>query len=377
MSNTQKSSLQSIKFWFIILAIIIGIIFALRVFITLFIHKQPIIPPAPVAVASVKTKNVPVYYSGLGTVTADYIITVKTQISGILTHVYFNDGQTVKTGEVLAKIDSRPYEAQLLQAEGQLIRDKALLKNALIDLKRYVNLYQSRAVSQQTLDTQQSLVKQNEGTVKIDQGLVDAAKTNMAYCKIISPVSGRIGIDLVTEGNFVQPSDATGIAIITTLNPISILFPLPEDDVSAVEKQFNAGKKLTVDAYNRDQQKLLAVGTLSAIDNQVNVSTGTVQFKAQFNNQNNTLFPNQFVNINLKVTTLKNALIIPTTAVQEGAQGSYVYRYNTNHTVSMVPVKTGVVDGNNTVIMNGLSVNQMVVTVGADKLFDGARVTIS
>lgn len=352
---------------FILLHILIGAIF----------HKKRTIPAVPVAVAVAKIQNVPVYFSALGTVTPDYTVTVKTQINGTLIHVYFKDGQYVKAGDVLAEIDPRPYQAQLLQYEGQLTRDEALLANAKLDLRRYQKLYKSKSVSQQTLNTQQSLVKQYEGTVKIDQGQIDGVKTNLSYCKITSPVSGRIGIGIIDQGNFVQTSDTTGIAVITTLDPISVYFSLPEDNVPAVTEQFSAGKKLIADAYNRDQNKLLASGILTAIDNQVDTSTGTVKFKAQFNNQRNTLFPNQFVNINLQVTTLQNAVIVPTAAVQQGAQGPYVYRYNQNHTVSNVPVKTSVTYGENTVITSGIAANQIVVTEGTDKLIDGSKVAVT
>lgn len=359
----------------ILLALIVAFLL-IRMGMGLFISKKRVALPFSVSIAPVKTENVPVYFSALGTVNPIYTITVKTQISGTLTHVYFQDGQTVKTGDVLAQIDARPYEAQLLQFQGQLLRDNALLANAKVDLIRYRNLYRSKAVSQQTLNTQQALVKQYQGAVQIDQGQINAAKTNIDYCKITSPVSGRIGIGIVNQGNFVQPGDTTGIAVITTLDPIAVLFSLPEDDLPAVIKEFNAGKKLIVDAYDRDQNQLLAKGTLFAIDNQVNTATGTVQFKAQFDNHDNALFPNQFVNVNLQVTTLQNALTIPTVAVQEGAQGPYVYRYNTNKTVSNVPVKTGVTEGKYTVITDGLQANQIVVTEGTDKLFDGAKVAI-
>lgn len=366
-----------------VLWIVIGVIMLMlcvRMITHFASHPKEKMPTTTVATASVKADNVPIYFSALGTVDPEIVITVRPQISGILTHVYFKDGQMVKAGDVLAEIDSRPYQAQLLQSQGQLLRDTALLHNAKIDLKRYQNLYQSRSVSEQTLNTQQSLVKQYEGTVKIDQGLIDAAKTNIDYCKITSPTSGRIGIGIVDEGNYVQTSDVNGIAVITALDPIDVLFSLPEEDVTPIEKNFHGDKgdkKLTVDAYDRDQNTLLASGELVAIDNQVNVSTGTVNFKAEFNNHNDALFPNQFVNVKLLVTTLQNALVIPTAAVQQSTEGPYVYRYNKNKTVSRVDIKTGPVSGNNTVVVSGLSLNQIIVTSGTDKLFDGAPVSIA
>lgn len=360
----------------LILLTFIVIFLFIRTVTGMFIGKKHITLPLSVSVASVKTRNVPVYFSALGTVYPKATITVRTQISGILTHVYFKDGQMVKEGDVLAEINPRPYEAQLLQFQGQLIRDNALLANAKIDLRRYENLYQSKTVSQQVLNTQQALVKQYQGTVQIDQGQVDTAKTNIDYCNIVSPVTGRIGIGIVDQGNYVQPSDASGIAVITALDPIEVRFSLPEDNLSVITKEFNMGEKLVVNAYDRDQKKLLATGTLTAIDNQIDTATGTIQFKAEFDNHGNALFPNQFVNVKLQVTKLQNALVVPTVAVQQGAQGPYVYRYNTNKTVNTVPVKTGVADDNDTVITDGLSANQIVVTAGVDKLFDGAKVVI-
>lgn len=374
MENKKTSSKKTVLFAAIG---VIMFILLVRMITPLFSHPKEKIPDVSVATASVKTDNVPIYFSALGTIDPETVITVRTQISGILTHVYFKDGQMVKANDVLAEIDSRPYQAQLLQSQGQLLRDKALLQNAKIDLKRYQNLYQSHSVSEQTLNTQQSLVKQYEGSLKIDQGQIDAAETNIDYCKIKSPTAGRIGIGIVDEGNYVQPADTTGIAVITSLDPIDVLFSLPEDDVATVEQNFHADKKLIVDAYDRDQNKLLASGELVAIDNQVNLSTGTVNFKAEFNNHNNTLFPNQFVNVKLLVTTLNNALVIPTAAVQQSTEGAYVYRYNTNKTVSRVDIKTGPVNGNDTVVTSGLAVNQIIVTSGTDKLFDGAPVLIS
>ena len=373
MSEASQPSHTKTRILLILLIAII-IILVLRSVSGVFFHKKQVEPPISVAVAIVKTQNVPVYFSAIGTVNADQTITIKTQINGILTHVYFHDGQMIKAGDVLAQIDPRPYEAQVLQYQGQLTRDESLLVNAKLDLKRYINLYLSRAVSQQTLDTQKSLVKQDEGSVNIDKGLLIAAKVKLEYCDIISPVSGRIGLSVVDEGNFVQTSDTNGIAVITTLAPIQVYFPLPQNDLPAITKRFSAGKKLEVDVYNRDKSQLLTKGFLAAIDSQINTTTGTIKLEGVFENKDIVLFPNQFVNVSLKVTVLKNALIIPTAAVQQGATGPYVYRYNINHTVSSVPIKTSVAYGEDTVITSGLSANQIVVTQGTDKLYEGAKV---
>ncbi|MCX7126267.1 MAG: efflux RND transporter periplasmic adaptor subunit [Gammaproteobacteria bacterium] len=373
MSEASQPSYTKTRILLILLIAII-IILVLRAVSGVFFHKKQVEPPISVAVAIVKTQNVPVYFSAIGTVNADQTITIKTQINGILTHVYFHDGQMIKAGDVLAEIDPRPYEAQVLQYQGQLTRDESLLVNAKLDLKRYINLYLSRAVSQQTLDTQKSLVKQDEGSVNIDKGLLIAAKVKLEYCDIISPVSGRIGLSVVDEGNFVQTSDTNGIAVITTLAPIQVYFPLPQNDLPAITKRFSAGKKLEVDVYNRDKSQLLTKGFLAAIDSQINTTTGTIKLEGVFENKDIVLFPNQFVNVSLKVTVLKNALIIPTAAVQQGATGPYIYRYNINHTVSSVPIKTSVAYGEDTVITSGLSANQIVVTQGTDKLYEGAKV---
>lgn len=375
-SKPKKKFKHPLRVIIIILVIILLCFLLFRIFSDFFIHKKQKTPPLSVGVTTVKTQDVPVYFSALGTVDPDYTITVKTQVNGELKHIYFEDGQMVKAGDLLAEIDCRPYEAQLLQYQGQLERDQALLTNAKVDVIRYVNLLKTNSVAEQTLATQQSLVKQYEGAIKIDQGQIDAVKTSLSYCKIKSPVTGRIGISIIDAGNIVQTSDTNGIAVITTLDPIDVLFSLPEDDLPLVEKAFHKGP-LIVEAYDRDQNKLLVKGVLKAIDNQVNVTTGTVNFKAKFKNPTNILFPSQFVNINLKVTTLKNALIIPTGAVQQGAQGPYVYRYNANNTVNYVPVKTSVTFGEYTVILAGLNQNDQVVTVGGDKLSDGAKVSIA
>ena len=358
----------------LLLLVVVVVVLVVRIiFNTLFHEKRPE-PPISVGVAGVKMQDVPVYFPALGTVIADQTITIKTQINGILTHVYFKDGKMIQAGQVLAEIDPRTYQAQVTQYEGQVTRDSALLANAKIDLKRYIDLYCSHAVSQQTLRTQESLVKQYEGTLKIDEGQLGVAKTNLSYCTIVSPVTGRIGLTVTDKGNFVQTSDPNGIAVITTLSPIEVYFPLPQDDLPAVAERFNAGKKLIVEAYDRTQKKLLATGVLIAIDSQINTATGTIQLEAEFPNKNNELFPNQFVIIKLLVQTLHGVLVVPTAAVQQGATGAYVYRYNVNHTVTNVPVTTGVIDDQNTVITSGLAAHQIVVTDGTDKLYTGAKV---
>lgn len=336
---------------------------------------KPASKPIPVVTAIARRTNVPIYLSALGSVTAYNNVTVRTQINGLLIKVYFDEGQMVKKGELLAEIDPRPYQAQLIQFEGQLARDKALLANARIDLQRYKTLYPQGAVSKQVYETQISLVKQLEGTVKSGDGQIEAVKLNLLYCKIVAPISGKIGFYLVDEGNFVQTSDAAGIAVINTINPIDVTFPIAEDKLPQIVKQ-NRGSKhgLIAKAYDRAQTMLLATGKLIAIDSAIDSSTGTIRMKATFDNKENNLFPNQFVNIQLLVDTLRNVTVVPTAAIQHGTQGTFVYVLNNNYTVSLKPVKVGITSGQYTVIQEGVLPGYTVVTEGTDKLTDGAKV---
>jgi len=331
-----------------------------------------------VVLGKVTTANVPVYLSALGTVTSDDTVIVKTEVNGQLSKVFFQDGQKVKKGEVLAEIDPRPFQAQVLQFEGQLVRDQALLSNAHIDLKRYQKLYKLNSVSEQTLATQKSLVKQLEGTLKIDQGQLDSARVNLGFCKITSPINGRIGIAVVNQGDYVQTSDPDGIATINSFDPITVIFSLPEDDVSKVAGQIYAGKKLPTLAYDRTQTLLLVKGTAANIDNQIDPTTGTVKLKAYFSNKAEKLFPNQFVNIKVLIKILDNAAVVPTAAIQQGINGPFVYLVNpANHTVSVKAVKTGVTEGDYTTVTHSLIPGQSVVLEGADKLTDGAKIMVS
>lgn len=327
----------------------------------------------PVVLAQAKTADVPVYLSALGTVTPTNSVTIKPQVSGELCKIYFKEGQEVKAGDLLAEIDSRPFEAQVLQFEGQLARDQALLANAQIDLKRYQTLYKLKSVSQQIFDTQKALVKQLEGTLKVDQGQLDNAKVNLGFCKITSPIDGRVGLKLIDEGNYVQSSTTTGIAVVNSLNPIKVSFSLPEDDVSQVAPLIYSGTPLTTKAYDRTQSQLLDTGVISSLDNQIDPTTGTVKLMAEFPNKNNTLFPNQFVNIKLLIKTLLQATIVPTAAIQQGVNGPFVYIANANNTVTLKSVTTGTTDGDNTVVKE-LTPGQSVVVEGADKLTDGATI---
>jgi len=359
-----------------LIAIVAGIILFL-------LYRHFSVPPAktrtpsvPVVLATAQKADVPVYLSGLGSVTPTYSVTVKTQVDGQLLQVLFREGQMVKADDLIAKIDPRPFQAQVLQFEGQLMRDLAQLANAQIDLKRYQTLYPQKSISQQTLATQEALVQQLQGTVKLDQGQLAGARVNLAYCSIRSPINGRVGLRLVDPGNFVQTSDTAGIAIINMLQPITAIFTIPEDNIPHVIKQMNAGHTLIAKAYNRAQNQLLATGELLTIDNQIDPTTGTVKLKAQFANQENQLFPDQFVNIQLLVDTLKQAIIVPTAAIQYGTNGQFVYLYHQNNTVKVLPVTVGITWRDDTVVNKGIHVGQQVVVEGADKLVDGAKVRL-
>lgn len=329
-----------------------------------------------VVIAPVTQKDVPVYLTALGTVTPLKTITIKTQINGQFLKVHFKDGQMVKKGELLAEIDDRPYKAQLMQYEGQLQRDTALLTNAKLDLVRYRQLYKEDSITQQTLDTQIALVAQYEGDVKTDEGLIETAKLNIYYCRIISPEDGQIGIRLTDPGNYVQTTDTTGIAILNTVSPIEIAFTIPEDYAQSVLQPFKQGVKLVVEAYDRWQNKLLATGSLKSIDNQINTTTGTVKVEGLFNNENQSLFANQFVNVHLMIDTLKHAVVVPTVAIQYGPSFPFVYRLNKDDTVKIIPIKIAHTNGDETAITGEIKPGQIVITQGTDKLSDGIKIRI-
>jgi len=330
--------------------------------------------PMPVVAAIAEAGPMRVTLDALGTVTPLATVTVRTQINGQLTQVAFTEGQIVNKGDFLAEVDPRPYQNALDQAQGQLAKDQALLKNAQLDLTRYDTLVKQDSISRQQRDTQEYLVRQYEGTVRTDQAQVENAKLNLAYCHIVAPVSGRVGLRQVDQGNYVQVSDANGLVVITQLQPISVLFTVPEDNVPAILKRLKEGAKLEVDAYDRGRTTLLAKGTLSTLDNQIDTTTGTVKLRAEFDNADGNLFPNQFVNVQLLVNTLDNSILIPTAAVLRGAPGTFVYLVNGDDTVAVKPVKLGPADGQHVAILDGLAVGDKVVVDGADKLRDGAKV---
>src|SRR5271170_856595 len=333
--------------------------------------------PTPVGVAKAQTGDMPVTLNGLGTVTPLAVVTVKTQINGYLMSVAFQEGQHVKKGDFLAQIDPRPYQVALEQAQAQLAKDQASLKDAELDLKRYNTLVAQNSIATPTRDTQIATVGQDRAQIMLDQAQIDAQKLNLTYAHIISPVTGRVGLRQVDPGNYVQTSDANGIVIVTQLQPISVIFTLPEDILPEVLKQWHAGATLPTTAYDRTGSIQLAVGKLDTIDNQIDTTTGTVKLRAIFDNSDESLFPNQFVNIKLLVNTLHDSVLVPTSAVQRGAPGTFVYLVKPNDTVAVQKVKLGPGDGQQQAVLAGLQIGDQVVDDGADRLKDGAKITVA
>jgi len=334
-------------------------------------------PPAPagipVSTGPAKTGDINIYIDALGTVTPVYTVTVTSRVAGELTEVLYTEGQMVKKDDLLAVIDPRPYQALLEQARGQLARDEALLKNARLDLVRYQNAYQQHAIPEQQLATQQALVEQYAGVVQLDQGNLASAQVNVDYTQITSPIEGRVGLRSVDPGNIVAADGTTGLAVITQLQPITVIFNISEDDLTQVTEQTSAGRTLSVDALDRAQQHKLAEGTLLTLDNQINTTTGTVKARASFPNKKGELFPNQFVNARLLVKTLKNVVLVPTAAVQRNSDAAFVYVVQPDSTVKSRDVKIVATEGETTAV-TGAKPGDVLVTDGFDKLQSGSKI---
>jgi len=367
--------------------IAIGALAAAGIAVTMFYGKQGTVPekmgrrgmngadrPVPVAIATARKGDIDVIVNALGTVTARSTVTIKPRIDGQLVRINFREGQLAKSGEVLAEIDPRPFQVQLDQVNGQLVRDQALLANARLDLDRYRGLLAKDSIAKQQVDAQDSLVRQYEGVVQADRAQVDNAKLQLGFTRVTAPVSGRLGLRLVDAGNMVHASDAGGLVVITQTQPITAIFSIPSDSLPAVIEKLQANETLTTEAWDREGKTRLATGKLLTADNQIDTTTGTVKLKAEFPNTDNTLFPNQFVNVRLRIETRHGVILVPVAATQRGTQGTFFYVVKEDKSVSLRPVTLGPVVNDIVAVEKGLMPGEQVVIDGADKLHQGAKV---
>ncbi len=333
--------------------------------------------PMPVLAAAARSGDIDVVINALGTVTALNTATIKARVDGQLARINFRDGQLVNAGDVLAEIDPRPFQIQLDQANGQLVRDQALLANARIDYERYAGLLAKDSIAKQQVDSQESLVHQYEGTVLTDRAQADSAKLQLGFTRITAPISGRLGLRQIDVGNMIHGADANGLVVITQTQPIYAIFAIPADSISTILSHLNNKESLSVDAFDRDGKTRLAAGKLLTADNQIDATTGTVKFKAEFTNGDNQLFPNQFVNARLRVETRHDAILVPVAAIQRGTPGTFVYVVGADQSVTVRPVTLGPIYADTVAIEKGLAVGEQVVVDGADKLREGAKVEVS
>jgi membrane fusion protein, multidrug efflux system len=360
------------------IALVLVIFVAIIAYLTLHNGTKAARPtaPAPISVvtATAKAGDQPIYLTGLGSVVGFKTVTLRTRVDGELMRVAVSEGQMVSAGDLIAEIDPRPFQVQLEQAEGQKERDVALLENAKLDAERYRILYSQDSIPKQQLDTQIALVKQDEAIVKADQAAIDNAKLQLIYTRITSPINGRIGLRQVDPGNIVHAADQNGLAVITQLQPITVIFSIPQDNVPQVMKKLRAGRRMLVEAWDRDLKNKISTGSLLTIDNQADVTTGTVRFKATFANDDNALFPNQFVNARLLVDVKRGAVLVPVTAIQRGPETTFVFVVDKDDTVQTRNVVTGTIEAGMASVGRGLSPGETVVIEGVDKLQHGAKV---
>ncbi len=367
-----------------VIVIIIGVIIIVgTIFITSYISKLGTEKkslgsqrPQPVTALITNKTDFDLYLKGLGTVIPTNTVTIKSQVSGQLINVRFQEGQHVNKGDLIAEIDPRPFQVQLMQAEGQLARDEAFLKNAEVDLALYKQLLAEDSIAAQQVTTQEALVKQYRGVIETDKGQIANARLQLTFARVIAPITGRVGLRQVDPGNMVQVNDVNGIVVITQLQPITVVFSLPQDNLTILMKRWNAKTTLLVQAYDQEGKILLANGKLLAVDNQIDTTTGTIKLKAIFDNKDNKLFPNQFVNVRLKVDTLRDATVMPTSAVQRGSIGTFAYVIKDDKTATVRMLKLGPAESDLVVVMEGLVPGEFVVTVGGDKLREGTKVAI-